>query len=328
VPKTTADNTNDDENLPQGVARLFDMDTREVSLVDHPANKRRLLVVKRDGATEELDVTAPVTDQITVTAPTTAALDQMNKALSASEETPKMSQPNATQTPAPAAPSPATTAKAEAPVVTPAIAPVAKVGRPMNGDRLERLKAIHKNFKEALGELRGGQVSLEKFDAAAHGLATIISECDVTKLLESVRAEKAEKTAKMANGFAGSDTRSASPNNPNMGAGVQPDVSAVAGAEAVFGDGVPAGVADLVKNMQARLDSIEKRNAILEKKNSNLQTEVVSLKKFRDAPSALEDGEAEEILSAARTRARSTSTSRGRPTWPRSARSSSRRTTD
>lgn len=374
-----ADNADDEdgEKTPQGTARLFEMDTREVSLVDHPANKRRLLVVKRaDGTDEQIDLGAEdvekvwsdeareaaeaaraahaggkpdemkghidrlagardkmreggkdrhragqelsqlrqghqdlaagdkkplgpsaapqkkssdgIADQLTVEAPTTKALDQIKKELAgnASEETAKMSQP--TTTPAPGA---APTTKAETPA---APAPVSKIGRPMNGDRLDRLKAAHKIVKEAVAELRGGQVSFEKFDRAASDLASIISECDVVKLLDAVRAEK---TAKMAAGPSGFATGSTLPSDPNMGAGVQPDPAEVAGADAVFGEGVPAGVALLVKGMQGRLDAIEKRNATLEKKNANLQTEVVSLKKFREAPTALEEGEAEEILS-------------------------------
>lgn len=285
----------DDETTPSpGEARLFEMDTREVSLVDHPANKRRLLVVKRDGSEETFDVA----NQLTVEAPTTKALDQIKKELAgnASEETAKMSQttnatPGASAGQLPAA----TTAKAETPAApTIAPAPVSKIGRPMNGDRLERLKGIQKNFKEALAELRGGQVSLEKFDATAHDLQAIISECDVTKLLEQVRSTKTQKNAV---GMAGSDRGGPTPSNPNMGAGVQIDTSEVAGAEAVFGEGVPAQVAELIKSMKGRLDSIEKQNTTLAKKNSALQTEVVSLKKFREAPSLLEEGEADEILS-------------------------------
>jgi hypothetical protein len=300
VTKSATDST-DDEEIPQGTARLFDMDTREVSLVDVPANKRRLLVVKRADGSEETVETGPVTpdatakngvaalaDQFEVRAPLAAALGQVEKVLSTESGETTMSQPT---TPTQAAPAQTATVKAaEAPATTiVAPAPVAKA----NGSRLERLKSVRQTLKSALAELRGGQVSLEKFDSAAKDLQQVISECEVTKLLESVRAEK---TAKMANGLAGFDTRSTSPSNPNMGAGVQPDASAVAGAEAVFGDGVPAGVADLVKGLQSRLDTIEKRNAQLEKKNANLQTEVVSLKKFRDAPSALEEGEADEIL--------------------------------
>jgi hypothetical protein len=411
----------DDEDLPPGTARLFDMDTREVSLVDHPANKKPLLIVKRDDGSQEtieveqtakaetkaeggksfpasayayapdssspstwklrlydepgdskpsvkltayaaaalgpkgfrghqvqipdadrakvrakvlaawhraragadagdaevpaslkksiaeavaeLEGVAHLADQFEVGAPLSAALGQVEKALAEgkpaeSQETNKMSQPTTTVVD-PLAAAAGLPAGGSVPASAPTLsaggdANVAKVGRPMNGDRLERLKGHHRTLKAAIGELKTGTVPLEKFDSVAQGLSAIIGECDVAKFVE-----KAAKTRKMVGA---SDLRGLSPLNPNVGAGVQPDVSTVADARAVFGEGVPAGPVDVAEVMK-RLAAIEKQNQDLavavqkkDKAITGLQNEVVSLKKFRDAPSAFDEAEAAELL--------------------------------
>lgn len=162
--------------------------------------------------------------------------------------------------------------KTEAPAA--AQTTTAKVGRPMQTARLARLKSAVGILKEALADLRGGTAPMEKFKKAAADLSSILDELEVP-------------TEKGVNGRAGVQNAEGGvdPNKPNVGAGVQPDTATVAGVAAVFGEGVPPGMGEVLKRLDTALEEIKKRD----EKIDALAGDVAQLRKTRFAPSTVPD---------------------------------------
>ncbi len=130
---------------------------------------------------------------------------------------------------------------------------VAKIGRPMQKDRLNRLKSAVDLLKEALSDLRSGSISLEKFKQVGSVLGGIIAEL--------------QSTAKAAEANRGiTDARGLTPDKPNVGSGIQPDTSTVGDVSDVSDD-VPK-LADVLKIVED-----------LKKHNEDLAAEIEELKK-------------------------------------------------
>lgn len=352
ISKNTAALAKTDETAEEKVARLHDMDTREVSIVDRAANKRQFIIVKRDGAMDapevgeekrgdtEGDEDVPDSEAKRKAQKSEETEKAKGKAPAGTTDSGKFkggfdgcvqTQENRGE-PADHARAICATigrragkiksmggaevatmadeiiskaqeldtiiAKEDSPVST--STNVSKIGAPMQADRLNRLKGALSLFKEALGELRSGSVSLEKavehlqptsavvlkFKKAAGVLGSILAELDVAK-------------GNVVKGQYARDQRGATPFSPNNGSGYQPDTSVIADASAVFGSGVPPAIADILKRQDAKIDALAKQNAGLKsditKRDSTIQKlhgEVVTIKKTRVAPStAPYDGE-------------------------------------
>ncbi len=173
-------------------------------------------------------------------------------------KTPSQEAPVATTTTeksSPAAPAATTTAPAPAltptaKVETPPPAPtpepaaeVAKAGRKIKKERLDRLKSAVTTLKEALSDLRAGNSNMTKFKNASSALAALIAELDV---------------AKSVNGRRGiSQPGEVNPGKPNLGSGVQPDTSTVSDYTALIGDGTPSELGDILKGLQRDLASLK-----------------------------------------------------------------------
>jgi len=158
-----------------------------------------------------------------------------------------------------------------------------KVGRPMRGDRLNRLKSAVSLLKDALGDLRSGSISMEKFNKVGSVLSGLISEMQVHK----------RGAAAALSGVA--DVRTTDPSAPNMGSGVQPDTSMIGTMDDVMGEGT-GGTANLLKQVESMLD--ERVKGVMADKDAEigkLRGELSKLRKSRSAPSAPpSDGESIE----------------------------------
>lgn len=188
----------------------------------------------------------------------------------------------AASTPPAGTPAPTPAAKVEgtpAPVATPA-APVEKAGRKIKKERLDRLKSAVTTLKEALADLRAGNSNLKKFKDASSALAALITELDI---------------AKSVNGRRGIDQPGeTNASRPNVGSGVQPDTSSVADASAIIGDGVPPGLAEMLKGLAASVNEMKGELAKRDEALAESRAEVARLAKRRPlrAPSGGMDDEA------------------------------------
>jgi len=150
-----------------------------------------------------------------------------------------------------------------------------KVGKPMNATRLTRLKGVVQLFKEALGDLRSGAISMEKFRKVGDDLAGLISELQIEK-----------RSAAAATGGV-EDTRGITPDRPNVGSGVQTDLSVVGDMGDVMGEGT-ANTADILKQIEELKAKTEETAKAVEVKDAEiaaLKSQLTSLKKTRSAPS-------------------------------------------
>jgi len=150
-----------------------------------------------------------------------------------------------------------------------------KVGTPMQSNRLNRLKGAVKLLKEALGDLRSGSVSMEKFRKVGDLLGTLINELGVVK--------QSGQTGGV------DDVRDTTPGNANVGSGVQPDAASVADATAVVGDGTPDSLKQILKQLEDLKGEVAKVSEAATKKDetiAGLKTELATIKKAKAAPSA------------------------------------------
>ena len=177
-----------------------------------------------------------------------------------------------------------------------------KVGRPMQGDRLNRLKGAVRMLKEALGDLRSGSVSMEKFRKVGDVLGALINELQINKAAAAAITGGIE------------DTRSASPEAPNSGSGVQPDTSVVADVSAVAGEGTGQLGAILKEIEGLKTAQKEQETAIQSKEaeNAKLRKELASLKKARSAPSTVPTDGDEELITKSNDQV-----DEGSSGWPR-----------
>ena len=155
----------------------------------------------------------------------------------------------------------------------------------MRGDRLNRLKGAVSMLKDALGDLRSGSVSMEKFKKVGDVLSGLINELQI------------EKRAAAAAISGQADVRSASAEAPNMGSGVQPDLSVIGTMSDVMGEGT-GGTAEMLKRDDVNKMIAERVDEIVKAKHSDenkrLRTELADLRKAKSAPSTPpSDGELE-----------------------------------
>lgn len=161
---------------------------------------------------------------------------------------------------------------------------VEKIGAPMQGDRLNRLKSAVSLFKQALGDLRAGSVSLEKFKQVGEVLSGLVREMQVAK-----RAA--------ANNITGvEDTRSADPVAPNMGSGYTTDPGQIGSMRDVFGPGTE-NTADIMKSVEGMVESkVAEVAKAKDEEIEALRAQVATLAKRRGAPSLPpSDGELDNV---------------------------------
>jgi len=139
---------------------------------------------------------------------------------------------------------------------------VKKVGRPMQGDRLNRFKAAIAMLKEFAGDMLAGTLCLEKFEKAIDDLGVVMGELEVTKGM----------AAAQTGGVA--DERGTGPNSQNAGSGSHP------------------GEAEGEISEDSRLNEVLKRLETVEAERKNdkaaierQRAEIRMLKKRRAAPS-------------------------------------------
>lgn len=147
------------------------------------------------------------------------------------------------------------------------------VAAPVKKSHLAQLVDLTKQFKGAVGELKSGQVAVDKFDGIASGLETIRGECEVTKYLEQSKLRK----------------RASTESTPAPAIS-QPQVATPPSGEVV----------ETMKRYEAKLSEFDERNkkldAELQKRDqtvASLKDEIVELKKFREAPSHISEAEVE-----------------------------------
>lgn len=139
-----------------------------------------------------------------------------------------------------------------------------KAGRAMSQARIEKLKAVVALLKDAFNDLKSGVADMEKFKKVGDDLSEIIHEV------------KTAKAALLSRGM--TDERGLTADAPNQGSGIQPDLEAVAGIEAIGGDGT-IGFEDVLKSHKAEIAKRDQQ--ILAQK-----AELAALRKRRSAPSA------------------------------------------
>lgn len=140
-----------------------------------------------------------------------------------------------------------------------------KVGRAMQGDRLNRLISTAKLLKDALGEMQAGTLSMEKFKKAATVLSDVIRECQT------------KKAAQLARGMDADYTGNEDPNTPNHGSGAQPESDATTAAKGLAGEGTP-DMSDVLKA------EVAKARAEFQSEIDSLKSEVTTLRKSRAIP--------------------------------------------
>lgn len=149
-----------------------------------------------------------------------------------------------------------------------------KVGRPMQSDRLRRLQGVVKLLKEALGDLRAGSVSMDKFNQVGNALTSLLAELTVS-------TDKANPTP---------EARGTVASNPNAGAGATPDTSVDQGLAGLSGEGAPDMAAllkrEVTKAVESALKPLQAEVAKRDKQLEELRTENASLRKARTAPAA------------------------------------------
>ena len=148
---------------------------------------------------------------------------------------------------------------------------VTKVGAPMKADRLNRLKGAITMLKDALGDLQSGSTSMEKFKKASAVLGALVTELS--------------KSATVQRGL--TDDNDGDPGSPNQGSGQQPDSTAVEGVEGIVGEGVPAGVTEVIKQLKADQVALTKRLEEQESAAVELRKQNKKLRKRRAAPSTI-----------------------------------------
>lgn len=148
-------------------------------------------------------------------------------------------------------------------------APAAPVTKAEPVTPLKKFKGAVSVLKEGLSDLKAGNVSVEKIKKASGELAEFIHT-------ETAKAQYAR------------DGRGVTPFAPNVGSGVQPDVSTVADVSAVFGEGSPSQLGEVMKRLDQVVKSNDELRSDLKKRDetiSKLSKQVVTIQKTRVAPS-------------------------------------------
>lgn len=146
-----------------------------------------------------------------------------------------------------------------------------KAGAAMQQDRLNRLKSIVKQYKEALDDLLGGSKSLDKFQKVGAALQQIVKELTDAK--------------KSVNESMGIDEKRDLDGAPNAGSGVQvSDEDITDAASGVAGEGAPS-----IESLMKQIEELKKANAEHSDVAKSLRKEVAALKKTRYAPTTVPD---------------------------------------
>lgn len=144
---------------------------------------------------------------------------------------------------------------------------------PADANRLTRLKSAVSLFKSGLGDLRSGEVPTEKFNEVGVSLGSLLTEIQVEKRGAAAALSGVE------------DKRTASPEAPNMGSGVQPDTDVIGDMNDVMGAGT-GETATLLKNVEGMIDAkVAEVSKAKDAENAALRAELTQLRKSRSAPS-------------------------------------------
>jgi len=159
-----------------------------------------------------------------------------------------------------------------------------KVGSPMKGSRLSRLKSTVTLLKETILALRSVHAETDKAKAATASAAVVEKlqqvGIDMDKLLLELQVLK--RGAAAATGGV-EDTRSGTDASaPNMGSGLQPDTGVIGTMDDVMGEGTQ-GTAELLKGDETAKQQVAKAK---DAEIAKLKKEMATLKKVKGAPSA------------------------------------------